>query len=128
MLVNMTGGKKVENIINEIVEPVLLWTNPSPNYAFNPQTITVETGYSAYLVEFNEYINPSTNAGGATFTCYLPFSTTSVVLCNANGARTITSAANGSIAFGAGHTTDRIYSNNNWYGVPYRIWGVKYTL
>lgn len=131
MLVNMSGGKVEE--ITEIVEPDLLWTNPNPTSAFTAQTVSLPTGYSAYLVEYkNAY-------GGSLFgIAYLPFNAT-VSVAGSNElydgwpfgfGRLITSCTDGSIAFAIGFrwlARNSVEQNNN-YGIPTRIWGVKYTL
>lgn len=44
------GSTPTENL-----EPVLLWTNPSPNSNFNAQTVSLDlTDYSGVIVEFNK--------------------------------------------------------------------------
>lgn len=126
MLVNMSGGKKVENIINEIVEPVLLWTNPNPRNTFSPQTINVNGAeYSSYLIEVR-FSDSDGNTGvslipiggkGACITpnsnFVAPYASRAVLSTNAN-----------SIQFGAGMA----YSTDNTKGIPTRVWGVKYTV
>lgn len=43
-------------------EPVLLWTNPDRTKTFAAQTLTVESGYRAYLIEIWPWINSSSSA------------------------------------------------------------------
>lgn len=133
MLVNMSGGKKVENIINEIVEPDLLWTNPSPTSVFNPQTVSVASGYDGYLIEILDYISHTPKSysigyvavgSGAKGIGAPSYNSSSP----AGGAmwRKINSANNGSIVFDRGvNESGYMY---NGCGVPQRIWGVKFTL
>lgn len=141
MLINMSGGKKVENIINEIVEPVLLWTNPSPKSEFAAQTVSLASGYDAYLVECKN----SPTVDGILTTTFLPFFTgTGAADYRAvfsyywagsrryNEGRVVTSAQDGRITFGnsfdggGGGSSASGDSRNRC--IPTRIWGVKFTL
>ena len=108
--------------------PDLLWTNPSPNAGFDAQTITLTTGYSAFLVEFtvNRYQLPDTPPA----TMYIPFSETQrAVFVNisryaAGGSeyRRIVAARDGQIQFGLTRNDETVYM------IPQKIWGLKYTL
>lgn len=168
------GGKKAEgeipitaNGIYDVAEyasanvnvqsaPVLLWTNASPTSSFAPQTVRVETGYSAYLVEYaistalysSDYtgvalVNFSNNiqmsAVGSRYTRYY-----NAFYYNECHGRFIISCADGSIQFGNGtyrsnilqdygtsadsHTKSESCSYNTGVAIPTRIWGVKFTL
>lgn len=141
MLVNMSGGKKVENIINEIVEPVLLWTNSSPTSIFNPQTVNVSGDeYEAYLVEVCGDVQNSTKRYGVSL---IKKASGGQVVSSMNdygsGTYDITSFANryvtvsgNSITFSNGYNaqvkTSFSQSSHARYAVPTRIWGVKFTL
>ena len=134
MLVNMSGGKKVENIINEIVEPVLLWTNPDPTSNFQYQTVNVDgTDYDGYIVEIRNHISDNSTAA-----CFVPKSTQRRLIAAYNnsasviyGWREILSATDTTVGFAfGGYINSNIYSmvEDTKYGVPTRIWGVKFTL
>lgn len=112
--------------------PVLLWTNASPTSSFAAQVVTIETGYSAYLVEYEE----SKSTTGRKGVAYLPFSSEEQVSGVAtyktsntslrSVQRIINSCSDGSIDFGKGFLDGG--SNGSLYGIPTRIWGVKFTL
>ena len=105
--------------------PELLWTNTADQSAtFRAQTVTVPTGYSAYLVEFRLHRLYPQILG----TLYIPFGFSG---CSAallgytypdnNAYRRITSVSDGAIAFGTSTN-----ANNDY--IPTRIWGVKWTI
>ena len=128
MLVNMSGGKKVENIINEIVEPVLLWTNPHPTRTFGEQTLNVNTdGYDGLILEalYGTY-NP--DLLGQTFINNLTnnFGVLSVTpgAGKIPNTRTFTVSSN-AIIFDNGRS---VSGSDTKHCIPTRIWGVKYTL
>lgn len=135
MLVNMSGGKNVENIINEIVEPVLLWTNPRPTSDFAGQTINFNDSYNGYIVEISgaSYVSSS---GYQFAKVYVPANATNFCCCGVSrdissnsytaGARYVTTT-NSSINFPAGGIAPN-GGGNTQLGIPRRVWGVKYTL
>ena len=141
MLVNMSGGKKVENIINEIIEPVLLWTNSSPTSIFNPQTVNVSGDeYEAYLVEVCGDVQNSTKRYGVSL---VEKSSGGQVVGSmgdyGGGTYDLTSFSNryvtvsgNSIVFSTGYNASVKPSfsvtSHARYAVPTRIWGVKFTL
>ncbi|MBQ7465539.1 MAG: hypothetical protein IJS55_03340 [Oscillospiraceae bacterium] len=109
-------------------EPELLWTNPSPSASFFSKTVTVATGYSAYLIEFRRYVNSD-----AYSTLYVPFlNSERYAVCHLNYltpalyTRKINSATDGAIVFG--HCYDNDWDQDNYYYIPTRIWGVKWTI
>ena len=105
-------------------EPELLWTNTaSVNDSFK-QTVTLPTGYSAYMVEFRLHRNYPQVLG----TLYVPFggyrctaALSGYTYPDNNAYRRIASVSDGAIAFG-------ISTNNNNDYIPTRIWGVKWTI
>lgn len=106
-------------------EPVLLWTNPDRTKTFAAQTLTVASGYSAYLIEIWPWIN-STSVDLLTIT-YVPLGTNGTAYGGrASNYREISEAADGSIVFGNGHSAGQNASGK--WAVPTRIWGVKFTL
>ena len=118
----------------------LLWTNPSPDSAFSPQTVSVDLSkYSVILIEFAY----NTNAGNGTY--FSIFATSSsrsnhYTFTNIN----ITSGYSGQptsisrslsftqdgIAFGNGEQKDPTASSttpttvNNVRCIPLKIWGL----
>lgn len=106
-------------------EPELLWTNTADISAtFQPQTVTLPTGYSAYLVEFRLHRLYATVLG----TLYVPFGGSRCTAAMSGytypdniAYRRITSVSDGTITFGTST------NNNNDY-IPTRIWGVKWTI
>lgn len=118
--------------VNVQSPPVLLWTNASPANSFAAQTVNLPTGYDAHLVE----LRVSTGTGGTDTTLgisYVPFSNSSRILSSSLfegdaskvSKRTITSSQDGSITFGEGASSA---ANVNTFGIPTRIWGIKFTL
>lgn len=116
----------------------LLWENPNPASQFNPQTINLPTGYSAFIVEFKESTTSTSTLRAAL---YVPFSTTrryidifvttSTYWYYNNTGRYITSAIDGSVTFGDGYhgnTSDDSLSTNNSYAIPTAIYGLKFTI
>lgn len=105
--------------------PVLLWTNASPTSAFAAQTVTVASGYSAYLIEL---WHMTTGANYSVFFVAVGakksyHATTSGLTGSCN--REITPNAS-SIVFGKGYNSSGNAVNN--VAIPTRIWGVKFTL
>ena len=111
--------------------PELLWTNPSPSASFSPQTVTVATGYSAYLIEFRRYINNDIYSvlcvplsdSRRNAVCHLFWS---FPIQNLNYYRRINSATDGAIVFD--HCYQHGGGRNNAFHIPTRIWGVKWTI
>lgn len=116
-----------------IVNATLLWENADPSSNFSAQTVTLPTGYSAYLVEFAHGVSKTTERGVG----YLPFSTAEQV-CGAavvkasTGSvtcvgRRITSCSDGSITFyGTGYYNGS--GGTAAWAIPTRIWGTTFTL
>lgn len=106
-------------------EPELLWTNTADiSASFRAQTVTLPTGYSAYLVEFRLHRLYPQILG----TLYMPFGGYRVTAAlsgytypDNNAYRRIDSVSDGAIAFSTST------NNNNDY-IPTRIWGVKWTI
>ena len=132
---NIAKGVNIFGVTGTFVcPPTLLWTNASPTSEFVAQTISLPTGYSAYIVEYAR--SSSTNYNSQRGKAYLGFSTSK----QANGAgvgylssnyyaagRVINSCSDGSINFGLGIQFGQA-SEVKTYGIPIRIWGVKWTL
>lgn len=126
--------------VNVQSAPVLLWTNASPKSYFAPQTITVATGYDAYLVEYYEYCDSGSTAGGADmyYIEYVPFYTPSGAVTRALMAygnptyaygRFLGTVKGGSIQFSSAFRVK--YASGvdmNGHVIPTRIWGVKFTV
>lgn len=109
--------------------PELLWTNPNPTLAQANFSVTLPTGYSAYLVEFRNY----TYADAGTGILYVPFGTSGWAsgfiwyTYNDTGyARKITSVTDGEIVFG--YSQNGSSGTGSQRGIPTRIWGVKWTI
>lgn len=115
--------------VNVQSAPVLLWTNASPKSVFAAQTVTVATGYSAYLIE----IAAGAYAGAELNIHYAPVGVTRVMAYydgsyNNYGYWRAAAANNGSIQFGSADRIQHSYSDDDYNVVPIRIWGVKFTL
>lgn len=129
-------------VINKVIsagvdaEPVLLWTNPRPNDSFYGRTLTLDTGFKAYLIEFKSRVNVSDPSLIFTGIAFVPFggetryaayikpgsySTYDI----ATFQRAIT-ASDGTVAISDGYT-DATYHNSS-VCIPLRIWGVPWTL
>lgn len=126
MLVNMSGGKKVENIINEIVAPDLLWTNASPTSAFSGN-ISCEK-YDGYLFECR-YSDTSEGTKRPAYISASDLATDQYIFVDSSWltsptARTVR-YADGNLVFGIGRVNS---ATSNNYCIPLRIWGVKFTL
>ena len=105
-------------------EPELLWTNTAAYTAsFPAQTVTLPTGYSAYMVEYRLHRNDPVLGilfvpfGGSRYTAALSGYTYPDNIAY----RRIASVSDGAIAFSTST------NNNNDY-IPTRIWGVKWTI
>lgn len=126
--------------VNVQSAPVLLWTNASPTSAFAAQTVSLPTGYDAYLVEYRGSTSDA-NAGKT----FLPFSNSPQTSCCGISAtarsvaftgRLVTSCSDGSIVFRAGFSGQALLSSGSGsatggitnVAIPTRIWGVKFTL
>ena len=117
------GQKKTGTAVS--YEPVLLWTNPNRTKAFAAQTLTVESGYSAYLIEIWPWINSSSSESSEV--TFVSFGTDKVAYGRSSGNyRDISEVVDGSITFGNGHSTGQDASGK--WAIPTRIWGVKFTL
>lgn len=106
----------------------LLWTNSSPNSAFSPTVVTLESGYSYYLVEFKERLATSGNitivAFSYTETAFYSGATiTSSEKTGYQIARKINYVRDGVISFGSAYYGEDQATNN--YKIPLRIWGIK---
>lgn len=118
------------NVPDTVDEPVLLWTNSSPTSNFTAKTVSLPSGYSAYLVEIRYSTDTNITSIG-----YVPLSSNTQFIATASGdanwygcVRKIISASSGSIKFGDGYDTDGTYGTASQRAVPTRIWGVKFTL
>ena len=117
------GRKKTGTAVS--YEPVLLWTNPDRTKTFAAKTLTVESGYSAYLIEIWPWTNSLSSA--SLEITYVPFGTNRTAYGGrASNYREISEAIDGSIVFGNGHSAGQDASGK--WAVPTRIWGVKFTL
>lgn len=132
-------------IINKVLtagvdaDPVLLWTNPSPNSSIYNRTLTFETGFNGYLVEFKRRNTASDAPLLSTGIMFVPFgssrysgfiypsdySTTSGSGGVSTENREIT-ASDGALRFSAGYIGEN-YENPS-VCIPLRIWGVNWTL
>lgn len=127
MLVNMTGGKKVTVVEN--VEPVLLWTNTNPTATFNPQTVSFDgSEYGGYIIEIKYYATTNyfqqfymPNNGVKNQLCL----TNDVSSIYANIAKRFVIPNSANVVFESGLNGSNV---DQKYGVPTRIWGVKFTL
>lgn len=129
---NGTHDVKKYATANVNVAPVLLWTNASPTSAFAAQTVSLPSGYDAYLVEVRYYIyNDKTGVG------YLRMSDKYQVLSAHNNTnpdgggasrRLVNTVTSSGIAFGNGYDGMSESTVNNTVAIPTRIWGVKFTL
>lgn len=117
-----------DGIIAETALPVLLWANASPTATFAPQTLTfTESGFTSYLVEIRYSGAVETRWVGV-----IPLGTTMGVDKGVYGyagtsyvSRYCGQATENSIYFAEGKSGTSV---NNYYGIPTRIWGVKFTL
>lgn len=124
-------GKIVE------VPPTLLWINDSPTSEFAAQTVSVDgADYTGYLVELRQSTTVSDTA-----VAYLPFTDTMIGLAvcaqfayadttyPTDVGRQVNAATTSSIEFGTGYAqASGSISRGNTYGIPTRIWGVKYAV
>ena len=119
--------------VDVVSAPVLLWTNASPTSDFVAQTISVDgADYDGYLVE----IHWSRADGAHKGVAYVPIGTAKATVAahnnesgtlNTAAFRAVESATKNSISFGIGASgPGRL--ENNYYAIPTRIWGVKFTL
>ena len=104
----------------EDLEPVLLWTNPSPNSNFAAQTVSLNlTDYSGVIIEFNKadtsqilttrvYAKKTDNF--SIFGCGY--------IADTGIARNILAVNNTGVQFGAVNTATAVC-------IPYKIYGVK---
>lgn len=106
----------------------LLWTNPRPNDPFSATVVALESGYSCYLVEFNDgfIIDTAKSTALITFTetpFYYGASVRSSQQTGYHYARKINYVRDGEISFGTGY-----YDYSQPYDrdkIPLRIWGIK---
>lgn len=136
MLVNMSGGKKVTVV--EDVEPVLLWTNASPNSEFAAQTVAINlSDYGGILLETGS-LQGGINVDKAF--CYVRKASDYQALGSVRaghdgswgyvrgmsyGSRDVTVTDSG-LTFKAGYSDNGNLSNARV--IPTRIWGVNFTL
>ena len=122
-------------------KPTLLWTNAAPGSSFAEQTITLPTGYDAYMIEYKARDKEAafgvaycafSNEPFANF-CGISFAKSNNTTVSVG--RKIGSCADGSISFEIG--CYHVYSlvNGTFNGskgedcaIPTRIWGLKFTL
>lgn len=107
------------------VAPVLLWTNASPTSEFAAQTVNVETGYSAYIIESR---TTTSNSDVRKFFLNIGDTATmvhSTSITTASYGRPISSTDTAAVTFGDGK---RGGTTSNTHIIPTRIWGVKFTL
>lgn len=114
-----------------VMEPVLLWTNPSPTSAFKSQTLTFAGEWSAFLVEV-KYTNSSKKTPSVA---YLDVATPPDVIAGGSGpadyiavSRQIIAVTTNSIEFGSSYASAAYNQPVTTHCVPTRIWGVKFTL
>lgn len=152
--INASGEVGLYELVNEVfygnagngefltpfsAAPVLLWTNAAPGSSFAEQTVTLPTGYNAYMIEYKATAQEAafgiahcafSSEPIANF-CGVAFSGNSALLVG----RKIGSCADGSISFEVGvYQTYSVINGpqNSSRGaavaIPTRIWGVKFTL
>lgn len=134
---NGTFDVKKYATANVNVVPVLLWTNASPTSSFAPQTVSIAgSQYEAYLVEIRSSTSNTKTGVGLIEKTGGVESNQNVAVYSASDwtgehvLRDITATADNSIDFGSaqhgpgGNTPTVDYA----YGIPTRIWGVKFTL
>lgn len=118
--------------VNVQSAPVLLWTNASPKSSFAGQTVSLDaSAYSALIIEF-KYDTTSSYTVQEFFT----FSTTKKMVAMNNhdssrtncSQRTVSSVDTTGVRFGIGAYGESLGTSYNKYGIPTRIWGVKFTL
>lgn len=109
--------------------PVLLWTNASPTSQFSGQGVSVAGGYIGYLIECRY-----DNMTDIRTIVYVPNGVkTRITVPSATsdyydrGAARFATGANGKVTFTGGRITGYT-SDNNYFAIPTRIWGVKFTL
>lgn len=120
----------LENILDDVnnisTAPVLLWTNPSPTSAFAEQTVSVNSGYAAYLIELRYITTKETNLTksfinvGESLFCFATESRS----YPASSFHRLVTANDGAVVFGKSYSA----GVNNATAIPTRIWGVKFTL
>lgn len=119
--------------------PVLLWTNAAHGSSFAEQTITLPTGYDAYMIEYKAKSQEA--AFGVAYCAFSnePFANFCGISFSSNRTlsvgRKIGSCADGSISFEIGcyHVYNVINGTFNGSkgedcAIPTRIWGSKFTL
>lgn len=132
-------------IINKVLtagvdaDPVLLWTNPSPNDYLWSRTLTLETGFNGYLVEFKVRSSSSypyllstgimcVTFGSSRYSGFIYPSNYSTTL-DGVGVSTVNreiTASDGTLRFSTGYVGEN-YENAS-VCIPLRIWGVPWTL
>lgn len=135
------GQKKMGMAVS--YEPVLLWSQAYTNgMSWGAQTISLNNGFNAYLVELSFGLYNSEVYSSKKAIDYLEFGTWAdsvgsyKALCAANissgsnrvsNSRVVLSCKDGEIQFGRG-----LKGSKNAYddhcAIPTRIWGVKFTL
>lgn len=108
----------------------LLWQNPSPTAPYNPQTVSVDL--SALDGVFISFIPQPIDLLAQSSLYFFAKSVTEIrqfatfqSLVDANGVnREVVSVSNNGIAFGNAGVNSTT-STNNYYMIPYRIWGVE---
>lgn len=121
-----------------VTEPVLLWTNPSPNAEFAPQTIALDmSSYGSALIEtgslqmsinvdkFINYVRKQDGYQGLGSVRAGNSSSGSYSRGTAYGMRDVIVSDTG-LQFMDGYYYNGTKSNG--YIIPTRIWGVKFTL
>lgn len=119
------GIKNTGTLTASSFNPVLLWTNASPTSDFIEQTITLPTGYKAFIVEQKSH---ATHSLAVTVTFYVPFGFTGQLISQTThvfNSREYVSVSESGIEFGSGYHAS---TADNTYGIPLRIWGVNFTL
>lgn len=111
----------------EDLEPVLLWTNPSPSSVFNAQTVSLDLSeYAGVIIEFYEHTDQNKIATRVYIKKDDDLSTFGAGLYSSNYSnsisRNITGVSNAGVTFGIAHHGP---SDLALYCIPFRIYGVK---
>lgn len=120
---------------------VLLWTNPNPTSAFEPQTVSVNLSkYSIILIEFAYNTSPGNNTYYSIFANDSSRGHYTLTNLNMDGetqggpittCQRVVSFAQGGITFGKGLQKDPPGSGstyptvNNIRCIPLKIWGIR---
>ena len=110
----------------EDLEPVLLWTNPSPRQDFGEQTVNLDlTDYTGIIVEFNANTDTSNYTTCTRIICKKgdpEYFGAGAALAGSTLGRVV-KITDGGVFFGKGFLATNTANGN---AVPIKIYGVKY--